>query len=248
MNDFDGKVALVTGGSRGIGAAIARALAQRGAKIALAYRTRRDVALEVAKTIRDAGGVCEIFAADVSDSVAVDRMIAEVVARFGHIDVLVNNAGVAGGRAFGENDAAFFAEQFHPNVLGPILVTQAAVRHFPSSGGRVINLSSNLAYAPEEGLVVYSAAKAAVSALTRGFAKELGPRGITVNAVAPGITATDMTNDIPAEHRADVTVRTPLRRLGDTSDIVGAVLFLGSPAASWVTGQTLLAGGVHVDR
>jgi 3-oxoacyl-[acyl-carrier protein] reductase len=238
-----GKVALVTGGSRGIGAAIARRLARNGAKIAIGYKARRDAAEAVIADISRLGGEGEAFAGDVSSPDEVKRVVADVLSRFVRIDIVVNNAGVSEYRALGKLDRAFFRGLFEGNVLSAIEVTQAALPHLPRPGGRVINIASRLAFDPIVGSGLYAATKSAIITLTRAFARELGPQGITVNCVAPGLTATDMAAAIPKERHDAVAAATPLRRLGQPEDIADIVAFLAGNDARWITGRTLLADG-----
>ncbi len=237
------KIALVTGASRGIGAGIAKKLASLGAQVAINYRANEQAARATVEEIRKQGGIAELFAADVADAAAVRAMVAAVAERFGRIDILVNNAGTFGVRLLGEIDATFFAEQFVANTLSMILVTQEALRHFPASGGRIISVSSRLAYSPSEGTSVHAAAKAAVSTLTHAFARELGRRHITVNAVAPGPTETDMIRGMPPELRETIAAATPIGRMGGPADIAGLVACLASEDAGWVTGRTILVDG-----
>jgi 3-oxoacyl-[acyl-carrier protein] reductase len=238
-----GKVALVTGASRGISAATAQTLAARGASVAVGYKEDRRRAEELVSTIRSSGGTAAEFQVAIEDVESVEGMIAAVVQTFGRIDILVNNAGVAGTKSFGDIDFAFFAQQFHSNVWGTIQVTQAAVPRFPASGGRIVNLSSQRAFAPRDGTGVYAASKAAISTLTQAFAIELGPKNITVNAVAPAVTQTDMTARMPAEKKAAFANLTPLRRLAVPEDIADVIAFLASDEARWITGRTILADG-----
>ena len=239
-----GKVALVTGGSRGIGAAIAMKLAALGARAAINYRSGTSAAQEVAAEIRRRGGIAEIFAGDVAEPGAVKSMVAAVVRAFGHIDIVVNNAGAFGTRPFGTIDAAFFTEQFNANALSTVLVTQEAAAHFPSTGGRVVNVSSNLAFRSiAEGTSIYAAAKAAVATITQCFARELGKRNITVNAVAPGVIETRMTTELLAERRQAIVDDAALGRVGQPGDVAGVVAFLVSDAAGWITGRTIMVDG-----
>ncbi|WP_315833509.1 glucose 1-dehydrogenase [Bradyrhizobium prioriisuperbiae] len=240
---FDGKVALVTGASRGIGAAVARTLAGRGANVAITYKENRRSAETLSLAICDGGGTATTFQVSIEDSDSVQQLIANVVESYGRIDILVNNAGVAGARAFSEIDFSFYAQQFHTNVWGTIQVTQAAVPHFPVSGGRIVNLSSQRAFSPRDGMGVYAASKAAVSTLTQAMAIELGPRNITVNAVAPAVTETDMTAKMPAEKKAAFAALTPLKRLAVPQDVADVIAFLASDEARWITGRTILADG-----
>lgn len=245
---LDGKVALVTGASRGIGASIARALSRNGADVAVNYHHDRSAAERICAELSAAGAQTTAFQANVARRDAARAMVEAVAARFGRIDILVNNAGIFGTRPFGENDPAFIENQFQVNAFSVVHVTEAAVAHMPQPGGRIVNVSSNLAAAPRPGTAIYSAAKAAVDVITRGFAMELGPRGITVNAVAPGVTRTDMTSGLPDAVRAMVKEATPLRRLAEPDDIADIVAFLVSDQARWITGRTILTDGGAVDH
>lgn len=238
-------VAVVTGGSRGIGAAIGRRLAADGARVALLARHIAP-ARDVAETIGQAGGHAQAFACDVTDPDALQRTMSEIAGLFGQIDVLVNNAGVADMKSLGELSRAHYESQFHGNTWSVIASTEAALPHFNADGGSIVNVSSTLGQRPEAGLSVYSASKAAVDALTHAFARELGPRRIRVNAVAPHITATDMTAGLPAEHLAEETRQTPLGRLARPEDVADAVAFLVSADARWVNGRTLVTDGGRI--
>ena len=242
--DLAGKVALVTGGSRGIGAAISTRLAALGARVAINFRSGEDAAREVADEIRRGGGTAEIFAGDVGDPSAVRSMVSAVVKAFGRIDIVVNNAGAFGVRPFGTIDAGFFAEQFNANALSAVLVTQEAVAHFPASGGHIVNMSSNLAVrSVAEGTSIYAAAKAAVSTITQCFARELGKRQITVNAVAPGVIEPRMTTELLATRSQAIRDETPLGRIGHPTDVAEVVAFLASDSCGWVTGRTIVVDG-----
>ena len=236
------QVAVVTGGSRGIGAAIGRRLAREGARVALLAR-HIGPARTVAEAIAATGGEAQAFACDVTDPQALQRAMAEITGLFGPIDVLVNNAGVADMRPLGELTRAHFDEQFGGNTWSVIAATEAALAHFNPAGGSIVNVSSSLAQRPDAGMSVYSASKAAVEALTCAFARELGPRRIRVNAVAPHITATAMTADLPAAYLAAEAAQTPLGRLAEPEDVADAVVFLASADARWVNGRALLADG-----
>ncbi|ARN18774.1 SDR family NAD(P)-dependent oxidoreductase [Piscinibacter gummiphilus] len=241
MKRLDQKIAVVTGSSRGIGAAIARRLAADGATVAVVSRQAPGDA--VVADIERAGGRAAAFTGDVSDAASVAALVRGIVDRFGRIDVLVNNAGIAEYRSVGELDRAHFDTQFAVNTWSVVAMTQAALPHFPKTGGHVVNVSTSLVHSPGTGLSVYTASKAAVDALTRAFAEELGPRGIRVNAVAPHITRTDMTADLPPDVLADEQARTPLGRLAEPEDVADAVAFLASNDARWVTGRSLLTDG-----
>ncbi|WP_338049071.1 glucose 1-dehydrogenase [Rhodoplanes elegans] len=238
-----GKAALITGGSRGIGAGIARRLAGAGAAVAINYKSRRDAADALVAEIAAAGGQAVAVGGDIADQNAVQRLVDDTVARLGRLDILVNCAGIGIYKPLGAMDAAFVRDTLDANVLGPVLVAQAALPHLPSPGGRIVNIASALAYRPIPTTSVYSASKAAVITLTHAWAKELGPKGITVNAIAPGVIETDMTTAIIAERGAGIVATTPLGRIGQPDDIAGIALFLCSAAAGWVTGRTIVADG-----
>jgi 3-oxoacyl-[acyl-carrier protein] reductase len=240
---LSGKVALITGGSRGIGAAIARRFAAAGGEVAIGYQARSDTAKDLAAEITDAGGQCLPVQGDISDADAAQRMASDTLARFGRIDILVNCAGIGPYRALGAMDTAFIRSILDANVLGTVLVTQAVLAHLTAPGGRIINFASALAYRPIPTSSVYSASKAAVVTLTHAWSKELGPKGITVNAIAPGVIETDMTTAILAERRPGIVASTPLGRIAQPDDIAGIALFLCSSEAGWITGRTIIADG-----
>jgi 3-oxoacyl-[acyl-carrier protein] reductase len=231
---LSGKVALITGGSRGIGAAVARRFAAAGSQVAIGYQARSDAAASLAAEITAAGGQCLAVQGDIADADAAQRIASDTVARFGRIDILVNCAGIGPYRPLGAMDAAFIRAILDANVLGMVLITQAVLAHLTAPGGRIINFASAL---------VYSASKAAVVTLTHAWSKELGPRGITVNAIAPGVIETEMTTAILAERSAGIVASTPLGRIGQTDDIAGIALFLCSSEAGWITGRTIIADG-----
>lgn len=241
--DLSNKIAIVTGGSRGIGAAAAKILATRRAVVVLTYRSNRDSADNVLMEIRRTGRTAMALQAVVEDAASVANMIKSVVSAFGRIDILVNNAGVFGTRKLEDVDFDFYAQQFNTNVWGTIQTIQAALPSFPRSGGRIINLSSQRTFAPRDGTGIYAASKGAISVLTKALAIELGPRGITVNAVAPAVTNTDMTAKIPPEKKHALAEATPLRRLGEPQDIAEVIAFLASDAGGWINGRTILADG-----
>jgi len=240
---LNGKVALITGGSRGIGAAIARRFAAAGIQVAIGYQARGDAAASLATEITKAGGQCLAVQGDITVSDAAQRMAADTVARFGRVDILVNCAGVAPYRALGAMDAAYVRSILDANVLGTVLVTQAVLAHLTAPGGRIVNFASAMAFRPVPTSSIYAASKAAVVALTHAWSKELGPRGITVNAVAPGVIETEMTAAILAERGPGIVASTPLGRIGQTDDIAGIALFLCSAEAGWITGRTIIADG-----
>lgn len=240
---MSGKVALVTGGSRGIGATIVRRFAAAGVHVAIGYQARGDAAVSLAAEIAKAGGQAVPVQGDITDGDAAQRIAAETAARFGRIDVLVNCAGVAPYRALGAMDAAYVRSILDANVLGTVLVTQAVLPHLTAPGGRIVNFASALAFRPIPTSSIYSASKAAVVTLTHAWSKELGPKGIAVNAIAPGVVETEMTTAILAERGAGIMAATPLGRIGQPDDIAGIALFLCSADAGWVTGRTIIADG-----
>lgn len=237
-----GKVALITGASRGIGAAVAERFAAEGAKVAVNYRSSVAKANEVVGRIRAAGGEARAFQADMSDLDATQRLVSETVDAFGQLDILVNNAGRAEFRGLADITPEHVRQHLDLNVTGLIFATQHAVKRM-GEGGRIVNLSS-IAARGGPGGGVYGATKAAVNTLTKSFAKELGPKGITVNAVAPGAVETDMYVEVGlAERKSAIEAETPLGRVGVPGDVASAVLFLASEEASWVTGEIFQVSG-----
>jgi 3-oxoacyl-[acyl-carrier protein] reductase len=241
-----GKVAVVTGGSRGIGAACSKRLASLGAQLAIVYRRDEKSARGLAEGIQSEGGRAEIFQADVSDPASVKALIPAVVKSFGRIDILVNNAAILETGPLGEIDPGHFQRVFATNVSSVVFMVQEAVPHFPKTGGHIVNFASSLVFGPIPTYAVYTASKAAVVSLTLSLSKELGPRGIRVNCVSPGLTLTDMTKDLPKDIFDHLKELTPLGRLGQPTDIAEVVAFLASPASGWITGRTLEAeGGIN---
>jgi 3-oxoacyl-[acyl-carrier protein] reductase len=238
-----GQVALVTGASRGIGAAVARRLAKDGAVVALIYQSNRAAAESVAADIRKQGGRAALFQADVTNERALQFAAQQVAGEFGPISILAHIAGVFGAAPVGNITRELFDQQFLVNTWSVVTTTQAVLPHFSPEGGSIVNVSSSLVHDPRAGTAVYSASKAALETLTLGFAKELGERGIRVNAVAPAITRTDMTAGIPQDHLNHERSLTPLGRLAEPEDIADVVSFLASNESRWVTGRTLLTDG-----
>ena len=240
---FQNKVALVTGASSGIGSAVAIRLGRAGATVAVHYNGHEENAAAVASTITSAGGTAFIVGGDVAKVDDAKSIVKAVVDRCGEIDILVNCAGILEYARFGDIDSASFERQFSVNTLSVVLMMQAAVPHFPASGGRVVNVSSNIAFRPIEGCSIYCASKAAVSTLTEAFSKELASKRITVNAVAPGATVTPMTAWLTDDLRRGIEQATPLGRMAVPADIADVVCFLASDGSRWVTGRTILVDG-----
>ncbi len=239
-----GKVAVVTGASKGIGAEIARQLAAAGAAVVVNYASSKAGADKVVADVIAAGGKAVAVQADVSKLADVQRLFAETKKAFDRVDILVNNAGIYEFAPLAEVTEEHFHKQFNLNVLGLILTTQEAVKHIGPDGGSVINVSSVAATAGLPGSAVYGGTKAAVDAATRALAKELGPRKIRVNSVNPGMVETEGTADIvESDFRKQTEAATPLGRIGKPGDIAPAVAFLASDDAAWITGETLFISG-----
>jgi 3-oxoacyl-[acyl-carrier protein] reductase len=240
---LSGKIALVTGGASGIGAAIVEKFAAAGATVAINYRSSASAAQALTGKIVTQGGTAVAFAGDVAIPAQAAQLAEAVAAQFGRIDILVNNAGSIEPGLFGAIEPEAFHRQFTSNALSVLLMMQACVPYFPPTGGRVINISSSLAMAPIESTVIYSAAKSAVNTMTLGFARELGAKNITVNAIAPGATETPMTSGIPQEIKDKISAATPLGRWARPEDIADVALFLASDAARFVTGRVIVVDG-----
>jgi 3-oxoacyl-[acyl-carrier protein] reductase len=243
---LNGKVALVTGASKGIGAEIARQLAAAGAKVVVNYASSKAGADKVVAEIARNGGQAVAVQADLSHAGDVPRLFAEAIRAFDRLDILVNNAGIYEFGALQEITPEHFHKQFNLNVLGLLLATQEAARHFGDRGGSVVNLSSVVARLAPPSTSVYSATKASVNAITRSLAQELGPRKIRVNAVNPGMVETEGTHSTgitESDFRKQIESQTPLGRIGQTGDIAPAVVFLASDDAAWITGETLYISG-----
>ncbi len=244
---LEGKVAVVTGASKGIGAEIARQIAAAGAAVAVNYSSSRQGADKVVEQIKKAGGKAIAVQANVAKKADIERLFAETQSAFGRVDVLVNNAGVYDFAPLDAITEEHYHKQFDLNVLGLILTTQEAVKHFGDKGGSIVNISSVVAKLALPGATVYAATKAAVDSITRTHAAELGPKKIRVNSVNPGMVTTEgnqMAADPENEFRKMVLAQTPLGRVGEVDDIAPAVVYLASDDAKWVTGESLyIAGG-----
>ena len=242
-SEFQGKVALVTGASSGIGSAVATRLGRGGAIVAVHYNSHEENAAAVASAISSAGGTAFTVGGDVAKADDAKRIVKAVTDRCNEIDILVNCAGILEYGRFGDIDSGSFERQFSVNTLSVVLMMQAAVPHFPNSGGRIVNVSSNIAFRPIEGCSIYCASKAAVSTLTEAFSKELASKKITVNAVAPGATITPMTAWLTEDLRRGIEQATPLGRMAVPADVADVVAFLVSDGSRWVTGRTILVDG-----
>lgn len=245
MSKLQGKVALVTGASKGIGAAIARELAAQGAAVAVNYSGSKDAAEKVVAEIKKAGGKAIAVQANVADPDTIGPLVSKVVKEYGPISILVNNAGIY---EFGPLETItpdHFHRQFNLNVLGLLLVTQAAVKQFSAAGGSIINISSVVADgAPNAS--VYSATKGAVDTISASLAQELGPKKIRVNSLNPGLVETEGTHAagvLGTDFEKNAAARTPLGRIGQPQDIATAAALLASDDSGWINGQAIHAAG-----
>jgi 3-oxoacyl-[acyl-carrier protein] reductase len=245
---LSGKVAIVTGASKGIGAGIAKHLAELGASVVVNYSTSREGADKVVKEITSKGGKAVALQASIAKQDEVKRLFDEAKKAFGHIDILVNNAGIYEFAPLEAVTSEHFHKQFDLNVLGLLFASQAAAAQFGPGGGSIINISSIVATASMPNVAVYAATKAAVDQVTRTLARELGPRKIRVNSVNPGLVATEGTESMgvtgaEADFRKMYEAQAPLGRIGQPKDIATVVGFLASEDASWITGETHYVGG-----
>jgi 3-oxoacyl-[acyl-carrier protein] reductase len=243
------KVAIVTGASKGIGAAIAKQLAAEGATVVVNYASSKAAAKNVVEEITSGGGKAIAVQADLSNRSDINRLFAETEQAFGRLDVLVNNAGIYEFAPLEQVTEEHFRKQFDLNVLGLILASQAALKLFGPAGGSIINISSLVSTLGVPAAAVYSGTKGAVDAITRSLAQELGPRKIRVNAINPGMVETEGVHAAgfaEGDMRKQVEAKTPLGRIGQPQDIAGAAVFLASSDADWLTGETLtIAGGMN---
>jgi 3-oxoacyl-[acyl-carrier protein] reductase len=244
-----GKVALVTGASKGIGAEIAVQLAQAGAAVTVNYSSSKEGAERVVAEIVKSGGKAVAVQADLSQPDDVRRLFGRVKEAFGRLDVLVNNAGIYEFSPLEEITPDHFHKQFNLNVLGLLLASQEAAKFFGQEGGSIVNISSVVATAAPPNTSVYSATKAAVNAITRSLAQELGARKIRVNAINPGMVETEGMRSAgihESDFRKQVEAQTPLGRIGQPQDIAPAAVFLASSDSAWITGETLyISGGMR---
>jgi len=248
MGNLQGKVAVVTGASKGIGAAIARELASAGAAVVVNYSNSPEQAAQVVESIKATGGAAKAVRADVSRPAEAKRLIDSTIREFGRVDILVNNAGAYEFIPLSGITEEHFDRIFDLNVKGLLFATQAAANAFDGRGGSIINISSVASQMPVANAAVYSATKAAVDSFTRTLAAELGPRNILVNSVLPGPVETEGTQAMGnfEQFTAQILPRTPLGRVGKPDDIASVVSFLASDQAGWITGQVIpVAGGLH---
>ena len=241
---LEGRAAVVTGASRGIGRAIATQLARLGAGVVINYRTNAEAAAQVVEEITAAGGTAEAVEADVARAEAVEALFRGALARFGRCDILVNNAGIIRDNLLLRLEAADFDAVLETNLKGAFLCARAALKPMLRQRfGRIVNLSSVVGLHGNAGQTNYAAAKAGLIGLTRSLAKEVGSRQITVNAVAPGFIETDITAHLGDATRTALLERIPLGRLGTVEDVAGLVGFLCTPAAGYITGQVIAVDG-----
>ena len=243
---LNGKVAVVTGASKGIGAGIAKYLAAEGAAVAVNYASSKGGADKVVDEISKGGGKAIAVQGDIAKKEDIERLFAQAKKAFGKIDILVNNAGVYDFKPLEEVTESEFHREFNTNVLGLILATQEAVKHFGAEGGSVINISSVASSVTPPNSVIYTGTKGAVDAITRALAKEFGPRKIRINAVNPGGIETEGFHAIGipgSDFEKQMVAQTPLGRIGQPQDVAPVVAFLASSAAAWVTGEVIRVSG-----
>lgn len=244
-----GKVAVVTGASKGIGASIAKHLGTEGASIVVNYSSSKAGADSVVAEITKSGGKAVAVQGDVSKQAEIKRLFDETKKAFGRLDILINNAGVYEFAPLEAVTEEHFHRMFNLNVLGLILTSQEAAKYFGPEGGSILNISSVASTLTPANGAVYSATKAAVDAVTKSLAKELGPRKIRVNAINPGMVITEgvlTAGFSEGEFRKQMEARTPLGRIGETADVAPAAVFLAGPDSAWITGETLvIAGGLN---
>jgi 3-oxoacyl-[acyl-carrier protein] reductase len=248
LKKLTGKVAVVTGASKGIGASIAEHMAAAGASVVVNYSSGKAGAEAVVQRITQKDGRAVAVQADLSKQEDIRRLFAEAKKAFGKLDILVNNAGIYEFAPLEAITPEHFHKQYNVNVLGLLLATQEAVKYFGKEGGSIVNISSVAASSAPPTASVYSGTKAAVDAITKSLAKELGPRQIRVNAINPGMVETEGFRSAgisESDFRRQVEAQTPLGRIGKPEDIAPAAVFLASPDASWVTGETLYISGGH---
>jgi 3-oxoacyl-[acyl-carrier protein] reductase len=246
MSKLNGKVAVVTGASKGIGAAIAKRLAADGASVVVNYASSREGAEKVVNDITKAGGKAIAVGASVAKEEEIEKLFAETKKAYGKVDILVNNAGVYGFSPLDQVSADEYNRQYDTNVLGLLLTTKAALPLIPVEGGSVVNISSIVSTLAPASSSVYSSTKGAVDAITKSLAKELGPRKIRVNSINPGYVITEGTHTagfVGGDFEKGAIASTPLGRAGQPDDIAPPVAFLASDDARWITGETIFVSG-----
>jgi 3-oxoacyl-(acyl-carrier-protein) reductase len=244
MEELAGKVALVTGGARGIGRATALRLAEGGADVAVNYQNSRSGAEEVSGQIRARGRRAVAIQANVADETEVRRMLEQVGSELGKVQVLVNNAGITRDKSFLKMTRLMWDEVLGVNLNGPFLATQAVLPDMVAAGwGRIVNVSSVVGLTGNFGQANYAVTKGGIIAFTMTLAREVARKGVTVNAVAPGYIATDMTKDVPEVVIDQVCAMTPIGRLGTAEEVAEAIAFLAGPRSSYITGQVLSVNG-----
>ena len=246
MNSLKDKVAVVTGATKGIGAAIAKRLAADGARVVVNYATGRQGAEKVVAEIEETGGEAIAVGGSVANEKDVDQLFAATTRAFGKLDILVNNAGIYSFAPLEQVTAEDYRKHYDTNVLGLLLTTKAALPHFPPEGGSVVNISSVVSTLAPAAASVYSSTKGAVDTITKSLAKELGPRKIRVNAINPGLVITEGTRSAGlanSDFEKQAIAETPLGRAGQPEDIAAPVAFLASDDARWITGETIFVSG-----
>lgn len=250
MSKLKNKVAVVTGASKGIGAAIAKHFAAEGAKVVVNYASSKEGADSVVKYITNNGGIAIAVQADVSNEADVARLFEETNKAFGALDILVNNAVFQQFLPIEQATAEAFHQHFNVNVLGPVLTIQAALKLFGDKGGNIINISSGASKSPMAGVSLYSATKAALDAITISLSKELGAKNVRINSILPGATETEGATSAGvtagSEYEKMFVEKTPLGRRGQPADIAKAAVFLASDDAGWITGEQIsVSGGMY---
>lgn len=247
MGKLEDRVALITGASRGLGKAMAIAFAGEGARIAVGYNASADGAADTVRTIRDAGGDAEAFQGDITQPEIVDRLVSDVVERFGGIDILVNNAGVVSASPLVDMSVEAWDSLFAVHVRAMFLCCRAVLPHMLEKGsGKIVNMGGTFGMTGMENFTHLSAAKAAMIGFTRALAREVGPQGIHVNCLTPAMIRGETTANLPSDYLESLRQRYPLRRLGEVEDVNACALFLASDESDFVTGQNLAPAGGEV--
>jgi 3-oxoacyl-[acyl-carrier protein] reductase len=244
MKQLEGKVAVVTGGSSGIGRAIVLALSEAGAHVAFTYMHSQEKAQEICRTVQEKGARCTAYQSNVASAEETERVIKAIIAEFGPIQIVVNNAGITRDKSFLNMTKEMWDEVIAVNLNGLFNLTHAALPSMVASGwGRIVNVSSFVGQTGNFGQANYAASKAGIIAFTQTLARELARKNITVNAVAPGFIETDMTNRLPEVTLAHIVGKTPVGRMGKPEEVADAIVFLASPGSSYITGEVLAVNG-----